>query len=87
MATEENMARLKRLEEKVDGLGIQFEQLRVDIKTLVEGVSDMERRLSERIADVGRHWDNKWSPHDLAIKDHGRRIANLERRRPRPGRR
>lgn len=83
MATEDDMARLKQLEEKMDGLGIQFEKVREDIKKLGEGYEDGMRRVSEEIKDMGRHWDHKWSPHDLAIKDHGKHISVLEQRRPR----
>ncbi len=84
MATEDDMARLKQLEEKMDGLGIQFEKVREDIKKLGEGYEDGMRRVSEEIKDMGRHWDHKWSPHDLAIRNHDKRIRVLERRRPRP---
>ncbi len=41
MATEDDMARLKQLEEKMDGLGIQFEKVREDIKKLGEGYEDV----------------------------------------------
>ena len=61
MATEDDMARLKRLEEKMDGLeekmdglGIQFEQVRADIKALGEGYEDRMRRISAEIKDLNR---------------------------------
>jgi len=62
---------------------MMFEQIREDIKKLGEGYADTERRLSDKIADMGRNWDHKWSPHDLAIRNHEKRIRALERRRPR----
>lgn len=90
MATEDDMARLKRLEEKMDGLeekmdglGIQFEQVRADIKSLGEGYDDGIRQISTEIKDLNQQWVAKWSPHDLAITNHGKRIRALERRRPR----
>ena len=84
MATEDDMARLKQLEEKMDGLGIQFEKVREDIKKLGDGYDDLKRQLSKDVKDMGRHWDHKWSPHDLAIRNQEKRIRILERRRPRP---
>lgn len=83
MATEDDMARLKRLEEKMDGLGIQFEQVRADIKALGEGYDDGMRQISTEIKDLNRQWVAKWSPHDLAIRNHAKRLGALERRRPR----
>lgn len=106
MASEDDMARLKRLEVKVerleeaverldektdrlegkmDGLGIQFEQVRTDIKKLGEGYDAGMRRIAEEIKDLGRRWDAKWAPHDLAIRNHGTRITALEQRRSRRG--
>ena len=85
MATEDDMAKLKQLEEKMNGLGVQFEKVREDIKKLGEGYEDGMRRVSEEIKDIGRNWDHKWSPHDLTLRNHEKRIGVLERRRPRPG--
>lgn len=62
---------------------MMFEQIREDIKKLSEGYEDGMRRVSEEIKDMGRNWDHKWSPHDLAIRNHEKRIRALERRRPR----
>ena len=99
MASEDDMARLNRLEvkadrleetvdrleEKLDGLGIQFEQVRIDIKRLGESYDAGMKRISEEIKDLGRRWDAKWAPHDLAIRNHGTRITALEQRRSRRG--
>ncbi len=63
-----------------DGLTIQFEKVRDDIKKLGEGYEDGMRRLSTEIKNINRRWAEKWSPHDLAIKDHGKRITALEQR-------
>lgn len=62
---------------------MMFEQIREDIKKLGEGYDDLKRQLSKDVKDMGRHWDTKWSPHDLAIRNHEKRIRILERRRPR----
>jgi predicted nuclease with TOPRIM domain len=69
------------LSDKFDGLTIQFEKVRDDIKKLGEGYEDGMRRLSTEIKNINRRWSEKWSPHDLAIKDHGKRITALEQRR------
>ena len=63
---------------------MMFEQIREDIKKLGEGYDDLKRQLSKDVKDMGRHWDHKWSPHDLAIRNQEKRIRILERRRPRP---
>jgi predicted transposase YbfD/YdcC len=60
---------------------MMLEQIREDIKKLGEGVEDVKRRLSEEIKDIGRHWDTKWSPHDLTLRNHEKRIRGLEQRR------
>jgi hypothetical protein len=31
-----------------------------------------------QIADIDRNWNHKWSPHDLAIRDHEARLKKLE---------
>ena len=85
MATEDDMARLKRIEEKLDGLGVQFEEVRTDIKKLGESYDAGMRRISEEIKDLGRRWDAKGTLHDLAIRNHGTRITAIEQRRPRRG--
>ena len=83
MATEDDMAKLKQLEEKMNGLGVQFEEVREDIKKLGEGYADGMRRISTEIKELNRQWVAKWSPHDLAIRNHAKRIGVLEQRRPR----
>jgi hypothetical protein len=65
---------------------MMFEQIREDIKKLGEGFDDLKRQHADDIKELVRTWDSKWSPHDLAIRDHGRRIGILERRRQRPRR-
>ena len=83
MATEDDMAKLKQLEEKMNGRGVQFEEVREDIKKLGEGYADGMRRISTEIKELNRQWVAKWSPHDLAIRNHAKRISVLEQRRPR----
>lgn len=77
--------RLVRVESKVDGLSdkfdIQFEKVREDIQKLGEGYEQGLKAISRQISDLDRRWAAKWSPHDLAIKDHGKRITALEQRR------
>ena len=68
------------LSDKFDGLTIQFEKVRDDIKKLGEGYEDGMRRLSTEMKNINEQWAAKWSPHDLAIKDHGKRITALEQR-------
>jgi chromosome segregation ATPase len=86
-------SRLDRLETKVDVLGAELsdvkarmatkaelEQVRDDMKRLAEAQQAGFQQLSRQMVDFGKHWDMKWAVHDLAIRDHGKRIARLERR-------
>jgi predicted nuclease with TOPRIM domain len=79
--------KVERLETTVTDLGnatkTRFEDVREDIKKLGEGYEQGLKAIASQIAQVGRQWEDKWIPHDLAIKDHGRRITALERRRHR----
>lgn len=45
-------ARLKRVETKVDGLQIQFEQVREDLKKLGEGVEQGLKDISNQIKEL-----------------------------------
>jgi len=82
--TEDSMeARLKRVETKVDGLQILFEKVREDIKKLGEGYEQGLKDISNQITELDQRWANKWTPHDLALKDHAKRIAALEPLEPR----
>jgi chromosome segregation ATPase len=58
----------------------EVEQLRDDIRALAEAQQAGFQQLSRQMVDFGKHWDMKWAVHDLAIRDHGKRIARLERR-------
>jgi hypothetical protein len=90
MANEDDMEksgpielRLKRVESKVDRVEQMLEKVGDDIKKLGEGYDDGMRRISDEIKDLNRQWKSKWSPHDLAIRNHGKRISALEQRRSR----
>lgn len=62
---------------------LMLEQIREDIKKLGEGVAGVTSEVRQQLEDLDQRWAEKWSPHDLAIKDHGKRITVLERRRAR----
>jgi hypothetical protein len=74
------------LERKIDELDrkcaskADSEQLREDIKKLGEGYEAGFQGIARQIADIDRNWDYKWSPHDLAIRDHEARLKKLERK-------
>ncbi len=77
--------RLARVETKVDALAnankIQFEQVREDIKKLGEGYEQGLKNISNQIKELNQSWAAKWWPHELALKDHARRITALEQNR------
>ena len=92
MANEDTMAtlervelRLKKVESKVARVEQLLEKVGDDIKKLGEGYEDGLRRISAEVKDLNRQWTSKWSPHDLAIRNHGKRISALEQRRSRRG--
>jgi hypothetical protein len=76
--------KIDALDKKVDALGnamkVQFEQVREDIKTLGEGYEQGLKQIARQISDLGAKWSDKWSLHDIALKNHGKRITALERR-------
>ena len=85
------IARLERVEKKVDALDkkvdeqgngtkIQFEKVREDIKKLGEGYEQGLKQIARQIKSLGKEWSDKWTPHDMALKDHGKRITALEQR-------
>ena len=65
---------------KFDGLTVQFENVREDIQKLGEGYEQGLNAISRQISEMDRRWADKWSTHDLAITDHGKRITALEQR-------
>ena len=73
------------LEQKLDELKnankIEFERVREEIKKLGEGYEDGLRQISKQLQDLDERWAKKWTPHDLALKNHGKRIAALEQSR------
>lgn len=73
------------IEQKVNRLELMLEKVGDDIKKLGEGYEDGMRRISKEIKDLNKQWTSKWSPHDLAIRNHGKRITVIEQRRPRRG--
>jgi hypothetical protein len=58
----------------------EVEQLRDDIKKLAEAQAAGVQLVLRHVADISKNWDMKWSVHDLAIRDHTKRIGRLERR-------
>lgn len=77
--------RLEKVEHKADDFAnatkIQFERVHEDIKKLGEGYEDGLRQISKQIQDLDARWAEKWTPHDLALKNHRKRIAALEQQR------
>lgn len=77
--------RVTNLDQKVDSHAnqnkIQFEQIREDIKKLGDGYESGLKAISRQIKNLDRRWAEKWSTHDLALTDHGKRITALEQRR------
>ena len=69
------------LEQKLDDLKnankIEFERVRDDIKKLGEGYEDGLREISQQLRDLDARWADKWTPHDMALKDHGTFVSNL----------
>ena len=70
--------RVDGLSDKFDGLTIHFEKVREDIQKLGEGYEQGLNAISRQISDMDQRWAEKWSTHDLAITDHGKRITALE---------
>ena len=69
------------LSRKFDGLTVQFENVREDIQKLGEGYEQGLNAISIQISEMDRRWADKWSTHDLAVMDHGKRITALEQPR------
>ena len=78
--------KVDRVEQKLDSLSTRmdmwFEKLHADIHTLRQRQDEGLKGISRQIGDLARTWDAKWSTHDVALTDHGKRITALERRRP-----
>ena len=74
--------RIESVEQKVDELTnatkIQFERVGEDIKKLGEGYEAGLKQISKQIDDLDARWAEKWTPHDLALRDHGKRITDVE---------
>ena len=60
---------------------VQFENVREDIQKLGEGYEQGLGTISRQISDMDQRWADKWSTHDLALVDHGKRITALEQPR------
>ena len=77
--------RVDEVDKKVDALAnatrIQFEQVREDIKKLGEGYEQGLKNISNQIKELDQSWAAKWWPHELALKDHAKRITVLEQNR------
>jgi gas vesicle protein len=77
----ENLERIdKKFDELENANKIRFERLREDIKKLGEGYQQGLKQISRQIKDLDKKWSDKWTPHDMALKDHGKRITALEQR-------
>ena len=80
--------RFDGLERKIDELDrrfaskADFEQIREDIQKLGEGYDAGLKGLSRQMADINRNWDDRHSVHDLAIRNHEKRLAKLESESP-----
>lgn len=76
--------RVERVEGKVDELDkstkVEFEHVREDIQKLGEGYDAGLKSISRQIQALDKKWTAKWSTHDLALKNHARRISTLEQR-------
>ena len=76
--------RVNSLDKKVDEQGnatrIQFEKVREDIKKLGEGYEQGLKQIARQLTSLNAKWSEKWTPHDIALKDHGKRITALEQR-------
>ena len=70
----------KRVDELANATKIQFERVREDLKKLGEGYEQGLKQIARQIKSLGKEWSDKWTPHDMAIKDHGKRISALEQR-------
>jgi len=70
----------KKVDEQGNGTKIQFEKVREDIKKLGEGYEQGLKQIARQIKSLGKEWSDKWTPHDMALKDHGKRITALEQR-------
>ena len=70
----------KRVDELANATKIQFEKVREDLKKLGEGYEQGLKQISRQIKDLDKKWSEKWTPHDMALKDHGKRITALEQR-------
>jgi hypothetical protein len=53
---------------------------RDDIRKLSEAQQAGFQRLSRQLVELDELWHMKWSVHDLAIRDHGKRIADHTKR-------
>jgi chromosome segregation ATPase len=72
------------VDKKVDELGnatkIRFEKIGEDLKKLGEGYEQGLKQIARQIKNLDAKWSEKWTPHDMALKDHGKRITALEQR-------
>lgn len=58
----------------------ELEQVRDDISMLAKAQAAGFQQLSRQMGDFSKNWDMKWQVHGVAIRDHAKRIARLERR-------
>ena len=74
--------RLKAAERRLsDGTRIHMEDLKSTIQMAAEGYGVTLERIERQLFDLNTKWDTTIGDHDKALKNHGRRITALERRR------
>jgi predicted nucleic acid-binding Zn-ribbon protein len=67
-------------QKRLNGLEIQFEKLREDIKKLRERNEQGFKQITRQIKALDATWSAKWTTHNIVLKDHGKRITALEQR-------
>jgi chromosome segregation ATPase len=72
--------RFERLETRFDGLQVEVEHIRDDVRKLAGGQDALSKQIGREVADAIKPVMDLLAAHDLAIRDHGTRIAKLERR-------
>ncbi len=78
------VTRVTVLEEKLDAQGrrfdVQMEGLRETITTFAENIGGRLDAISEQMTNSQKITDARFSDHQAVLRDHSRRITDLERR-------
>lgn len=67
-----------RLGAKID---VQLDDIRDVIRKFAEGLGGRLDTIARQLIESNKNWEAKFSDHDLAIRDHTRRISSLEQSR------